>query len=35
MRMLAVILTATTVLLLASQVLCGLWLAAKGATPEG
>jgi hypothetical protein len=35
MKILAITLAALTVLLVGSTLLCGLWLRAKGATPEG
>ncbi len=35
MEMIAIILTSATVLMLGSTLLCGLWLRAKGSTPEG
>jgi len=35
MNPITIFLACATILLLASQLLCGFWLAAKGATPEG
>ncbi len=35
MKIIAIILTAANALMLGSTLLCGLWLRAKGPTPEG
>ena len=35
MKIIAIVLSAATVLMLSSTLLCGLWLRAKGSTPEG
>jgi hypothetical protein len=35
MKPLSIILAIATITLVASQLLCGFWLASKGATPEG
>ena len=35
MTIVSIVLSAITILLVLSQLTCGLWLRAKGATPEG
>ena len=35
MTIISIILSTITILLILSQLMCGLWLRAKGATPEG
>lgn len=35
MKLISIIFAVITIVLVASQLLCGLWLAAKGTTPDG